>query len=256
MHTSQHTTAIVSQARTAEFRDGWQRTAVEEITARIADPGFPCVFSRNALRKELLGFVFVADGGADGIRHLAGALGEYVERARDWDGQLDTAYPLVVVFAPDAVPGDSVEEHHAFGWHVLRELHRADPAPWPAGVAPRPDDETWSMCFDGMPLFCNMSSPAHRVRRSRNLGRSFVLVVNPRERFDVFAGDTPSGRKVRANIRGRIHRYDGVPHAPQLGSYGIGALEWQQYGLIEENARRTDACPFPHHADDDTQRTS
>jgi FPC/CPF motif-containing protein YcgG len=100
------------------------------------------------------------------------------------------------------------------------------------------------MCFNGMPLFFNMSNPAHRVRRSRNLGGHFALVVNPRERFDVFAGDTPSGRRVRANIRKRIERYDGTPHSWQLGSYGDGALEWRQYGLIEENAERADRCPF------------
>ncbi|MEU0275241.1 YqcI/YcgG family protein [Streptomyces sp. NPDC006307] len=262
MHTSQQPTAIVSQAQTSDFEEGWQRTAVEEIAARLADPDFPCVFSRNAFRKQLLRFVFVADGGSDGIRHLAAALTEYVEEAGRWDGQLDTAYPLVVVFPPDAVTADSVEGHHAFGWHVLQELHRVDPAPWPAGVARHPDAETWSMCFNGMPLFCNMSNPAHRVRRSRNLGGSFVLVINPRERFDVFAGETPSGRKVRANIRKRIHRYDGVQHSPQLGSYGVGALEWRQYGLIEENTGRTDTCPFrPHDTDgthdtDDTQRNA
>ncbi len=256
MHTSQHTTAIVPQAQTTEFEEGWQRTAVEEITERLTAPDFPCVFSRNAFRKQLLRFVFVPDGGSGGIRHLAAALTEYVEEAGRWDGQLDTAYPLVVVFSPEAVAGETVEEYHAFGWHVLQELHRVDPAPWPAGVARRPGDEAWSMCFNGMPLFCNMSNPGHRVRRSRNLGRSFVLVINPRERFDVFAGDTPSGRKVRANIRNRIQRYDGVPHSPQLGSYGIGALEWHQYGLIEENTGRTDVCPFSPRIDDDTQRTS
>lgn len=256
MHTSKQSTAIVPQARTTEFEDDWQRTAVEEISARLTDPDFPCVFSRNAFRKQLLRFAFVADGGSGGIRHLAAALTEYVEEARGWDGQLDTAYPLVVVFSPEAVTADSVEENHAFGWHVLQELHRVDPAPWPADVARNPDAEAWSMCFNGMPLFCNMSNPAHRARRSRNLGSFFTLVINPRERFDVFAGDTPSGRKVRSNIRNRIHRYDGVEHSPQLGSYGVGALEWHQYGLIEENTGRTDTCPFQPHIDDDTQRTA
>jgi N-omega-hydroxy-L-arginine synthase len=100
------------------------------------------------------------------------------------------------------------------------------------------------MCFNGMPLFCNMSNPAHRVRRSRNLGEHFILVINPRERFDIFAGDSPSGRQVRSNIRNRIARYDGTPHSLQLGSYGNGGVEWSQYGLIEDNIERTDKCPF------------
>jgi N-omega-hydroxy-L-arginine synthase len=89
-----------------------------------------------------------------------------------------------------------------------------------------------------------MSSPAHKVRRSRNLGAHFKLVINPRERFDVVAGDTPAGRKARANIRDRIERYDSLSHCRQLGSYGSSALEWWQYGIIEENAERSDVCPF------------
>ncbi|MEU7282083.1 YqcI/YcgG family protein [Streptomyces sp. NPDC045431] len=71
---------------------------------------------------------------------------------------------------------------HAFGWHVLQELHRVDPAPWPAGVARRPESEAWSMCFNGMPLFCNMSNPAHRVRRSRHLGGSLNAQTAVRQR--------------------------------------------------------------------------
>ena len=100
------------------------------------------------------------------------------------------------------------------------------------------------MCLNGMPIFCNMSHPGHRVRRSRNLGEHFVFIINPRERFDIVAGDTPSGRKVRSNIRNRIGRYDGISHCPQLASYGAGGIEWWQYGIVEDNIERTDKCPF------------
>ncbi|XVS68269.1 YqcI/YcgG family protein [Actinosynnema sp. CA-299493] len=240
-------TGLISQARVGDDADGWCRTAFNEIADRLADPDFPCVFSKNAFRKQIIQFLFVEDAGGDGVRHLAEGLAGYVELSRRWDGRLDTASPLVVVFssnAVDAVDARSVEGYQAFGWKVLTALHEVDPAPWSEGVGTDPDVEGWSMCFNGMPLFFNMSNPAHRVRRSRNLGGHFALVVNPRERFDVFAGDTPSGRRVRANIRKRIERYDGTPHSWQLGSYGNGALEWRQYGLIEENAERADRCPF------------
>ncbi|MFE4257330.1 YqcI/YcgG family protein [Streptomyces sp. NPDC056883] len=244
VNTSTKRIALISQEHVEEIGTDWHRDALREVASRLEDPGFPCVFSKNALRKQLLRFVFVENGDAGGIRHLAQGLKEYVELSREWDGKLDTAYPLVVVFSAGAVEGRRTEDHHAFGWKVLQGLHEIDSAPWPADVDRDPSSPGWSMCFDGMPLFCNMSSPAHRKRRSRNLGERFVMVVNPRERFDVFAGDTPSGRKVRANIRGRIDRYDEIPHAPQLGSYGAGALEWFQYGLDDENAEQTDSCPF------------
>ncbi|MFC9294412.1 YqcI/YcgG family protein [Streptomyces sp. NPDC057011] len=255
MERSQQTTTLISQTHVLEGGVGWHRAAVEEVASRLTDPDFPCVFSRNAFRKQLLKFVFVEDAGSDGMRHLAEALTEYVELSRAWDGQLDTAYPLVVMFSAEAVTAGSVEGYHSFGWQVLQELHRLDPAPWPEDVAQDPGSASWSMCFNGMPLFCNMSNPAHRNRRSRNLGTYFALVVNPRERFDVFAGDTPSGRKVRANIRRRIHGYDGIQHSPQLGSYGAGALEWLQYGLIDENAERSGVCPFQHQTAVETNRS-
>ncbi|MFS0692766.1 YqcI/YcgG family protein [Streptomyces nitrosporeus] len=266
--TVQRTTRLISQRQALEGAQGWHRSAFEDVAARLAGPSFPCVFSRNAFRKELLRLVFVESAGPEDMRRLAEALTEYVELSNGWDGRLDTSYPLVVMFSAQAVTARGVEDYHAFGWRVLQELHRLDPAPWPGDVGRDPDSASWSMCFNGMPLFCNMSTPAHRSRRSRNLGEHFVLVINPRERFDVFAGETPSGRKVRANIRERVHLYDGMPHAPQLGSYSVGALEWLQYGLPDENTEHTEntddtghtgpnaGCPFRARTADETNRNS
>lgn len=244
MNTPGKTTKLISQTQISGDARDWHLSTLRDIEARLTDPDFPCVFSRNAYRKGLLKFIFVEGSAPHHIRYLAQGLQEYVELSRHWDGRLDTAYPLVVAFAQDAVRAESVEDYHAFGWRILRELHDIDPSPWPESVGKNPHSGSWSMCFDGMPLFCNMSSAAHQVRRSRNLGAHFALIINPRERFDVFAGDSPSGRRNRAKIRARIARYDGVPHSPQLGSYGSGELEWQQYGLLEVNVKRTDACPF------------
>jgi N-omega-hydroxy-L-arginine synthase len=198
----------------------------------------------NAFRKKLLLFIFMDGVAEEDIQHLRRGLIEYVEISRNWDGSLASAYPLIVAFSKDATNARSVADYHAFGWTILQKLHEVDPAPWPANVGADPNSPSWSMCFNGMPIFCNMSSPAHRVRRSRNLGEHFLLVINPRERFDVIAGDFPAGRKVRSNIRGRIARYDATPNCPQLASYEAGGIEWWQYGIIEENVERSDKCPF------------
>ncbi|MEJ1999615.1 MAG: YqcI/YcgG family protein, partial [Maritimibacter sp.] len=87
-------------------------------------------------------------------------------------------------------------------------------------------------------------SPAHQQRRSRNLGEHFLFIMNPRERFDVVAGDTPEGNRVRQVIRDRAAEYDGIPHAPELGSYQKGEIEWWQYGVSDDNAERRDKCPL------------
>jgi N-omega-hydroxy-L-arginine synthase len=100
------------------------------------------------------------------------------------------------------------------------------------------------MCFAGMQLFVNMSSPAHARRHSRNLGRHLLFIINPRERFDVVAGETPEGARVRQVIRDRAAAYDGMSHAPALGKYLKGQLEWPQYALPDDNETTPAACPF------------
>jgi N-omega-hydroxy-L-arginine synthase len=222
----------------------WHRDVLQDLQLRLGDLDFPCPFSKNAFQKSLLRFIFVESDDAQGLKQLAAGLRSYVEISRHWDGSLNTAYPLVVAFSIDVAGRQSLESYHDFGWKILQRLHDIDLTPWPIEVGTDPETASWSMCFNGMPLFCNMSSPAHELRRSRNLGNHFIIIINPRERFDVVAGDTTAGRKVRSNIRSRIAHYDGTPHSPQLASYGAGSIEWKQYGILEENVDRADRCPF------------
>lgn len=236
---------LISQVEIEKNGKAWHVLVFKDIASRLSgDSEFPCIFSKNAFRKQLIKFIFVETIEEESWQYLAEGLTEYVELSKRWDGNLDTAYPLIVAFSLEVIQAKSVEDYQNFGWQVLQKLHEIDPDPWPEKVAHTPQDPLWSMCFKGMQLFCNMSNPAHSIRKSRNLGQHFILVINPRERFDIFAGNNPSGKKVRANIRNRIECYDGVPHALQLGSYENGGLEWTQYGLIEENIERTDRCPF------------
>ncbi len=235
---------LVSQKSITEHGKSWHKTVLDDLVSRLSDTDFPCVFSKGALHKGLLLFIFVESVDEEGIRDLANGLVRYVELSRHWTGSLNTAYPLVIAFSLCIAGPQSLESYHHFGWDILQRLHEIDPAPWPSDVDTDPDAPTWSMCFNGMPLFCNMSHPAHSRRRSRNLGEHFLIIVNPRERFDVVAGDTPTGRKVRANIRARITNYDGMPHSPQLACYGAAALEWWQYSMADVNANRADKCPF------------
>lgn len=236
---------LMTQSEICNESPPWCVEILRDLESRLAgDSGFPCVFSKNAFKKKLIRFIFVANAESGGVQHLAGGLSQYVRLSREWDGSLDTAYPLVVGFSRDAVAADTAEGYDAFGWRILQALHDLDPAPWPSQVGQDANAADWSMCFNGMPLFVNMSHPLHQARRSRHLGRHFLFVINPRERFDVFAGDTPGGRQVRTNIRQRIERYDGQPHAPQLGFFGADSREWWQYSLLDHNGPRADRCPF------------
>ncbi len=223
----------------------WHRRVYAQLDERLHQPSaFPCTFSQNAYRRELVQFSFVETFDKAGIDAFTSDILAYTTEARTWDGQVNTAKPLIVAFSLKVAQFDTLEAYHAFGWSALQKLHENDPEDWPADVSHNPHEPFWSMCFDRMQLFVNMSAPLHKVRKSRNLGDHLLFIVNPRERFDIVAGNTPVGRNVRANIRRRVEAYDGVPHCHQLGSYQAGEIEWWQYGIIEENADRTDQCPF------------
>lgn len=186
----------------------WHKTILDTLDDKLAkSTAFPCTFSQNAFSRQLVRFIFVDSLDPEELTAAARQLEEYVELSRTWDGRLSTAHPLVIAFSHAAVPPTMALEHyHACAWKVLQFWHEIDPQPWPQDVGTDPHRPYWSMCFAGMQVFVNVSNPAHMVRRSRNLGTHMQFIVNPRERFDIVAGDTPEGRKVRARIRGRIRK--------------------------------------------------
>ena len=224
---------------------GWHREVAADLAARLTPPsGFPCTFSQNAFRRGLVDLIFVERLDEAGRVQLRADMLAYIAAARGWDGLVNTARPLVVAFSRAAASADTLAGYHALGWQVLQDWHDHDPAPWPEVVAREPNAPYWAMCFGGLQLFVNFSAPAHERRRSRNLGRHFLFIVNPRERFDIVAGDTPEGNRVRQVIRDRAEAYDGLPHAPELGSFQKGEIEWWQYGISDDNAPRQDRCPL------------
>ncbi|KZL09107.1 YqcI/YcgG family protein [Pseudovibrio axinellae] len=228
----------------------WQQSSFAEVRSRLSDgTEFPCLFAQNAFRREIVKISFVETLDDVGLEKARSDLLEYVKRCEHWDGKVNSAEPLLMIFNPENVSSDSVEDYHKLGWQVLQYFHDNDDMPWPEGTAQAPNSPYWSMAFHGLQLFVNMSSPAHQVRKSRNLGAALTLVINPRERFDIVAGETEEGRRTRAKIRRRVEVYDGYSHCPQLGSYAAGEIEWWQYGIIEENRDRTDRCPLHQRAD-------
>lgn len=237
---------LLDQSEAATLPAGdWRAGAFADIAARLTPPSeFPCTFSQNAFRRGLIRFLFVEAADEAALTAAGHDLLAYVEESRDWDGQTNTARPLLMLFAPDALPASDLAAHHAFGWKALNHWRQMDPSPWPADVPRDPHAPFWSFCLAGTQLFVNMSSPAHVRRKSRNLGRAFALVINPRERFDVVAGNTPEGHRTRAAIRARATAYDGMPHSALLGHYQKGELEWVQYALPDGENVEVGRCPF------------
>ena len=233
---------LISQNTVAQLpTSDWRRVAHDDIAERLTAPSdFPCTFSQNAFRRELIQYSFVDQADEEGFANAMRDLEGYVADCRTWDGRVDSAKPMLMVFSETCA---SLAEYYALGWSALQHWHEHDPAGWPEDVSTDPTTPYWSFCWGGMQLFVNMSAPLHKMRKSRNLGRYFVLVINPRERFDIVAGNMPEGQKMRAKIRARSEAYDGMPHSPLLGSYQKGELEWVQYALNEDNLA-PELCPF------------
>jgi uncharacterized protein len=223
----------------------WALQAYGELVAKVGDEAFPCTFGTVALRKGelLLAFVETADNEAT-CRCIHSILVEYTDRVRSLEPIDASLLPLAIFVTPPAGVC-TIADYFAQGWWLLQWLHERDPKPWPSRVPRDPDDPAWSFCFAGMPLFVNFKTPAHRQRRSRRMASAWLLLVQTRDGFDVVAGNTAQGRRVRELIRRKLAAYDPIPPYPELAHYGSATnREWKQYFVPDDNAPITTRCPF------------
>lgn len=225
--------------------DHWPLEAFTQIKQVACHPDFPCYFAAKAFDSGGQRFLFCDSADSqESLDQIAKRTVEYLDIVGGKSGWEALATIMFVVFKPLS-PRASLEEYHAQGWKVLEFLHSHDPKPWPKDIPTDIEDPGWTFCYNGVPLFINMSCPAHENRRSRNVGESFALILQPRAGFDEVAGNNPKGNQVRRTIRARIGRYDTIGPSPALGSYGDGAtLEWKQYALQDTNEQKSAQCPL------------
>ena len=108
---------LLDYTHISEVGKDWHRAVYDDLESRLnRDSLFPCVFSKNAFRKQLLKFIFVENVDPSGIQGLAEGLTEYVETSKLWEGGIDTAYPLLVAFSLAAISAETIKDYHAFGW--------------------------------------------------------------------------------------------------------------------------------------------
>jgi uncharacterized protein len=215
----------------------WAAAAYTEIRDKVLDDAFPCTFGTAAQRRGEILYAFI------GPVDLRDALVAYTDFLRPLAPVAASLTPLAVVMPPIAEYTE--RQYFAYGWHLLQRLHEEDPHPWPARIPRDPDHPAWSYCFGGMPLFVNFKTPTHERRRSRRTSRSYMLLFQSRDGFDVVAGDSPQGRRARDLIRRKLAAYDAVPVYPELAHYATDEnREWRQYFVPEENAPLASRCPF------------
>lgn len=230
-------------------KDSWIKETASQILSRFKQQPeklFPCNFARKAFGSDMVRFLPITyDNELGGYNYalLGKGLYKFLEDAKEWDGRFNTAFPLLVIFEPNEKI-KSLEYCEEVFINSIQYLVDNDPSPWPEDMPVDPESKFWSMCFNQTQIFINTSHPNHIFRDSRNLCDSLVLVINPRERFDKFAGDNEAGRMMRKAIRDNIDEYDKIPHSPLLGHYFAGELEWPQYMLPITNDSKGMKCPI------------
>ena len=220
------------------------RAAYSEIGDALNNPAFPCLFAKRAWRDHSARFLYCADEQCGGQSHFHDGVLAYTQFVKNTPLHDRLFCPLIAVFVYGL--RDDPGRHHAVAWRMLQHLLDRDPTPWPADLPRDPNDPRWTFCFDGVPLFFNISTPAHQHLRSRVLGQHLVLVINPRENFDVVAsaGDR-SGRLIREKIRSRVKAYNAGLVPAELGFYGEeDNYEWRQYQLAEPGLPGPSRCPL------------
>ncbi|MFK0200168.1 YqcI/YcgG family protein [Streptomyces lavendulae] len=212
------------------FRSGSRPEGLESHLAQFAETAgsrdFPCVFAPLALRKDelLFGVGNVAQDGWNAAVTLMDLAAEAIWEDPD----------QVVVLWLDGIGSDSLDSDHEAFRQILLALLEAG-GEWPADAPTDPADPKWNFWYKGIDFFINVSTRHHRLRRSRNLGHPFTLVVQSRASFDRLPVHAAAARR---QIRRRISTYDAVGLSAHLGTHG-DAPELPQYFLGDTNG-----CPY------------
>ncbi|MGB9091200.1 MAG: YqcI/YcgG family protein [Pseudomonas farsensis] len=223
-------------------RHHWTHKTIEQFKETLANPDFPCLFGRKAVKARTCHIIFArAECLADDI---ARGMAEYIRTIEPIPLKQRVGNPLLVFL--ETAPDTSLQAQQALAWEVLGEVHARDPQPWPADIPQDPHHHQWAFCFAGMPLFINMNFPGHQQMKSRNLGKHIAWVVNPRESFDeVASAETASGQRIRERIRDRVRHYNDGVMPDSLGFFGQhDNYEWKQYQLQEPGSLNPARCPF------------
>jgi FPC/CPF motif-containing protein YcgG len=215
----------------------WAAAAYAEIRDKVLDEAFPCTFGTVAQRRGEILYAFLSP------TELRDALIAYTDFLRPLEPVTASLTPFAAVMPP--LERFSERQYFDYGWSLLQRLHNEDSHPWPDRIPRDPDDPKWSYCFGGLPLFVNFKTPEHVKRKSRRTERSFMLLFQSRDGFDVVAGDSVQGRRARDLIRRKLAAYDAVSVYPELAHYATAEnREWRQYFVPEDNAPLARECPF------------
>jgi uncharacterized protein len=222
---------------------GWEKEALEKFFAKMSDKEkpFPCIpatigFSTNQLR-----YGFVGDPRKPStIKELASLLTYYTDISR----QIGNYTSMIVFYdTPKSMDDDTVEEFEQLFWKHLNGLSDLDQFDWPEDIPTDPHDPIWEFCFNGEKYFMYCATPAHQNRKSRHFD-VMMLAITPRWVLQEFNKSHSFAKRIKAQVRERLAKYDTISIHPDLNTYGTeDNFEWRQYFLRDDDTSLT-KCPY------------
>lgn len=225
--------------------DAWQRLAYEEFRATILAKGsglktFPCIYATMGYRAGDHRYVFLeSDDPSEprNVRIIAPALRQYLRVSKS----LGPNTSLVIMGAPTDGDLRTVEQYNDDFFNMLRGLRIWD-KPWPEDFPQETQNEKWTYCFDGTPLFPVALTPAHQRRWSRHSPVP-LIALQPKWVLDKLMSTPEKRKSATGKVRKLLAEYDQIPISPDLTTYGeVGTSEVHQLCLADEN--ETVECPY------------
>lgn len=224
--------------------DTWQGRLYIDFTDRIlargGSPTFPCVYATMGYRSDDHRYVFLESDDLSeprNLRIIAPALREYL----DISTTLGPNTSLVIIGAPSEEE-KSVAEYNRSFWDMLRGLRICDPRQWPESIPQDTEDQLWTFCFNGEPVFPVMLTPAHQQRWSRNMSTP-IVALQPKWVLDRLLATPEKRGAAQKKVRSLLEKYDAVDISPDLTSYGdTGTSEVRQLCLEDRN--ESVKCPY------------
>jgi uncharacterized protein len=221
----------------------WELQALDKFSAKMSDKEkpFPCIpatigFSLNQLR-----YGFVGDPrNSSTIHELADLLTSYTNVSR----QVGNYTSLIIFYeTPESLKQMTVEDFEQFFWKHLIGLSALDTAEWPDDIPNNPHDPIWEFCFYGEKYFMYCATPAHQNRKSRHFD-VMMLAITPRWVLQEFNKSQSYARRLKAQVRERLAKYDSISIHPDLNTYGAeDNFEWRQYFLRDDDTSLS-KCPY------------
>jgi len=223
----------------------WQRRAYEDFISIILSreygmKTFPCVYATKGFKSNDHRYVFTeSDDPSEprNVRLLGDALRAYLRQSHSIGPNTS-----LVIICPPSTKDRSVEDYNLSFWGLLRGLRIYDSKPWPEHVPADTTTSRWAFCFEGVPWFFAVLTPAHSKRQSR-YAPNFGIVIQPKWVFDVLF-NTPEKRQAACGkVRSLLADFDEIPLSPDIAHHGDpGTTESRQYYLLDEN--KTSFCPY------------